>query len=126
MHTARHTSEMVLGWPTPDANICRLRIRASQSLGAGSTALRRGGGQRSGRWDSNGRRRQDVRADGPRGLAGDGNVSKDSSPAPFQGTMREVLYMHEQEPRVQPGTGEHLTRALSQSLLSLTLSFKSF
>ena len=40
--------------------------------------------------------------------------------------MREVLYMHEQEPRVQPGTGEHLTRALSQSLLSLTLSFKSF
>lgn len=33
--------------------------------------------------------------------------------------------MHEQEPRVQPGTGKWLTQALSQSLLSLTLSFKS-
>lgn len=31
-----------------------------------------------------------------------------------------------QEPRVQPGTGESLTQALSQSLLSLTFSFKSF
>lgn len=58
------------------------------------------------------------------GLAGDRNMSKDSSPAPFQGTTREVLYMHEQERRVQPGTGECLTWALSQSLLSLT--FKSF
>lgn len=84
--------EMVLGLPTPDANICRLRIRTSRSPGACSTALCRGGRQRSGRWDSNGSRRQRLRVDGSRGLAGDRNVSKDLSPSPFQGTMREVLY----------------------------------
>lgn len=66
-----------------------------------------------------------MRADGSHGLAGDGNVSKDLSPAPFQGTTVKVPYTCEQELREQPGTGECLAWALSQSLLSLTLSFQS-
>lgn len=49
--------------------------------------------------------------------------SEDPSAAPSQGTAGRCC---EQELCVQPGTGERFTRALSQSLLSSTLSFKSF